>query len=393
MAEKRRDNKNRVLKTGESQRKDGRYMYKYIDIDGKPKYEYSWKLVPTDKSPAGKKDELCLRDKIKEVEKRLENGIQLEGKKISVIELVDKSMENRKLREGTRRTYDSCILHIRQSPFGARKIDKIKTIDAKEFLRSLQDEKQLSFSSASNIGSILRNAFQEAEDDDLIGKNPFRFAFGKVLVKNGTRRRALTEEQKQALLEFASKETISKRYYDMIVILLETGLRISELAGLRIKDVDMKKKVVHVRHQLSRHKGLAETKSAAGVRSIPMSKAAYRSFVNVLRKRDEDKVVCLTGKEEQFLFVSRNGQPIRADGWDSVFERLSVRWAKADKRAVHVTPHICRHTYCTTLVQAGVNVKVVQYLMGHSSSRITLDVYSDVRSGDAAKELKKIGLA
>ena len=54
MSEKRRDNKNRILRTGESQRKDGRYAYKYIDTFGKPQFVYSWKLVPTDKTPAGK---------------------------------------------------------------------------------------------------------------------------------------------------------------------------------------------------------------------------------------------------------------------------------------------------------------------------------------------------
>ncbi len=48
MSEKRRDNKNRVLRGGESQRKDGRYMYKYVDNAGNVKYVYSWKLVKTD---------------------------------------------------------------------------------------------------------------------------------------------------------------------------------------------------------------------------------------------------------------------------------------------------------------------------------------------------------
>lgn len=48
MSEKRRDNKGRILKTGESQRKDGRYLYKYIDSFGEPQFVYSWKLVATD---------------------------------------------------------------------------------------------------------------------------------------------------------------------------------------------------------------------------------------------------------------------------------------------------------------------------------------------------------
>ena len=54
MSEKRRDSKGRLLKTGESQRADGRYLYKYVDKAGKTRYAYSWKLVPTDPVPKGK---------------------------------------------------------------------------------------------------------------------------------------------------------------------------------------------------------------------------------------------------------------------------------------------------------------------------------------------------
>lgn len=56
MSEKRRDSKNRVLRSGESQRKDGRYAYKYIDTFGKTQFVYAWKLVPTDKTPKGKRE-------------------------------------------------------------------------------------------------------------------------------------------------------------------------------------------------------------------------------------------------------------------------------------------------------------------------------------------------
>ena len=63
MAEKRRDNKGRILRTGESQRKDGRYAYKYTDSTGKPQFVYAWKLVATDKTPTGKRDDISLREK------------------------------------------------------------------------------------------------------------------------------------------------------------------------------------------------------------------------------------------------------------------------------------------------------------------------------------------
>ena len=71
---KRTDNKGRLLKTGESQRKDARYCYKYIEKNGQVKFVYSWKLVATDKVPKGKRDCVALRDMIKAIQKDLDDG-------------------------------------------------------------------------------------------------------------------------------------------------------------------------------------------------------------------------------------------------------------------------------------------------------------------------------
>ena len=82
--EKRRDSKGRILRTGESQRKDGRYAYKYINALGEPKFEYAWKLVPTDKTPAGKREDTSLREKEQAIQKDLNDGIDTVGKKMTV---------------------------------------------------------------------------------------------------------------------------------------------------------------------------------------------------------------------------------------------------------------------------------------------------------------------
>ena len=74
MSEKRRDNKNRILQTGESQRKDGRYVYKYNDNLGQVKFVYAWRLVPTDKTPSGKREDLSLREKEKEITSVLQSA-------------------------------------------------------------------------------------------------------------------------------------------------------------------------------------------------------------------------------------------------------------------------------------------------------------------------------
>ena len=82
---KRKDNKGRNLRLGESQRKDGRYVYKYTDIYGKPQFKYAWKLVPTDKTPAGKREDLSLREKEKQIKKDLADGINTIGGKMTVL--------------------------------------------------------------------------------------------------------------------------------------------------------------------------------------------------------------------------------------------------------------------------------------------------------------------
>lgn len=96
MSEKRRDSKGRILRTGESQRKDGRYAYKYMDAYGKPQFVYAWKLVSTDKTPAGKRDGLSLLEKIKEIQKDLDDGIDTIGKRMTVCQLYAKQNSQRK---------------------------------------------------------------------------------------------------------------------------------------------------------------------------------------------------------------------------------------------------------------------------------------------------------
>ena len=79
MSEKRRDNKNRVLRNGESQRSDGRYAYKYIDSNGKQQFIYSWKLDKNDKLPPGKRQDISLREKEKRLQKDIEDNIAFRG--------------------------------------------------------------------------------------------------------------------------------------------------------------------------------------------------------------------------------------------------------------------------------------------------------------------------
>ena len=239
MSEKRRDNKNRILRTGESQRKDGRYAYKYIDTFGKPQFVYSWKLVPTDKTPAGKRDDIALREKEKEIQKDLDDGIDHIGKKMTVCQLYAKQIRHRaNVRHGTKQGRKQLMRILQEDKLGACRIENVKLSDAKEWALRMK-EKGYGFKTINNHKRSLKAAFYTAIQDDCIRKNPFDFQLNTVLEDDTEPKEPLSPTQEAAFLSFVQHDKVYQKYYDEIIILLGTGLRISELCGLTEADIDL----------------------------------------------------------------------------------------------------------------------------------------------------------
>lgn len=188
MSAKRRDSKNRVLRNGESQRKDGRYAYTYVDLHGKQKFIYSWKLEKTDSLPKGKRDCIALREKIKQVQKDLEDGIVSGGNNMTVLSLVEKYVGQKNgVRDGTKYLYNYVLQILRKDLFGVKHIDKVKLLDAKEWVMKLQEEGR-SYGTVKYIHGIVRPAFQMAVESDLLRKNPFDFSLATIFINDcGTR--------------------------------------------------------------------------------------------------------------------------------------------------------------------------------------------------------------
>ena len=155
MSEKRRDSKNRILRNGESQRKDGRYAYKYIDATGKPRFVYSWKLEPTDKLPAGKRECRSLRELEKEIEKSLNKELAYHGGDVTVLELVERYIATKTgVRHNTIAGYKTVVNILKKEEFGSRRIDLVKPSDAKLWLIKLQSEDKRSYSSIHSIRGL-----------------------------------------------------------------------------------------------------------------------------------------------------------------------------------------------------------------------------------------------
>ena len=174
MSEKRRDRKKRILRNGESQRKDGRYRFSYIDVNGNKKEIYSWRLDHNYPFPQDKRKDLSLREKEKQIEQDMFNQIVSNGGNYTVLSLVEKYVS---LKTGVRRNtetgYKTVINLLKKDPFGKERIDKIKLSDAKDWLIKLQKIDGKGYSSIHSIRGVLRPAFQMAENDNLIRKKTF----------------------------------------------------------------------------------------------------------------------------------------------------------------------------------------------------------------------------
>lgn len=392
MSEKRRDNKGRILRTGESQRADGRYMYKYVNRAGETKVVYSWKLVATDRVPKGKRDDLSLREKEREIQRDLEDGIDTKGKKMTLCELYAKKTAQRiNVKKNTLAGRKYLMDALKQDKLGSRSIDSIKPSDAKEWAVRMK-EKGYGFKTISNYKRSLKASFYMAIEDDYVRKNPFDFQLSEV-IDDSESRQALSEEQEEKLLSFLQYDTVYQKYYDDVLILLKTGLRISELCGLTVQDLDFENHTLNINHQLLRNQEgyyIETPKTKCGIRKVPMSEEAGKAFQRVLKRKKTGKGIVIDGYRN-FLFLNQKGMPMTACYYTSTLRNIVKKYNKYhDEPLPKITPHILRHTFCTRLAQKNMNPKNLQYIMGHSSIMITLNLYAHASQTGANMEMRSL---
>lgn len=395
MSNKRKDCKGRVLRTGESQRKDGRYVYKYLDEDGRQQFLYSWRLDERDKTPNGKPVEPSLREKVKWLRVDMEEGIKTSGGDMTVYALVQKYIRQKKgVRYNTIANYNFVLNIIKKEPFGGLPIRRVKLSDAKLWLIKLQSDGR-GYSTIHSVRGVVRPAFQMAVDDDLIRKNPFDFPLATVVVNDSATREAITRKQERAFLDFVRDDKHYQRYYDGIYILFKTGMRISEFVGLTASSLDMKKRRITIDCQLQRTRDMKyvieRPKTESGNRVIPMSEDVHACFKRILEQRKPPKVEPMIDGRYGFLYLDKNGMPMVALHWEHYFKRICEKYNGIYRKPLpEITPHVCRHTYCSNMAKSGMNPKTLQYLMGHSDIGITLNTYTHLEFEDVEAECRKM---
>ena len=337
MAAKRKDPKGRVLREGESYRRsDGLYMFRYRDMRRKVRAVYA-------------SDLRTLREKEKVIRKQIDDGIDYAAGEITVIELVEKYIALKEgVRYNTKAGYNFVLNLIKKEDFGYRKIGTVKPSDAQKWFIKLHKDGK-GYSTLTSVRGVLKPAFQMAYEEDAVRRNPFDFIITKYVPNNSKRREALTEEEQKIWMDFIRDDKTYSKYYDEFVVLLGTGMRVSEFCGLTRKDLDFNNRRISVDHQLVRDRHgnyyVEKTKTECGRRSIPMTQEVYDALQNILKKRPKLKTEMLVDGYSGFILIDKKLKPKVA-----LHIENECRWAMKKYNKIHpgrplpkITPHVYRH--------------------------------------------------
>jgi integrase len=364
------------------------YQYRYKAENGKRHTVYSKSLTE-------------LRKKEEEIQKKLYSGLKTVVGNVTLNDVYKVYIDGKtELKQSTRGNYKYLYKKFVRDEIGYRKIESFKYSDMDKFYKSLIDEKGFKVSSLESIHSVLHPVFTLAVRDGYLRMNPTEGLIREIKRKRhwvDPKRHALSREEQKIILDFVTRKNRLRQWKNMIVILLGTGLRISEFCGLIWDDCDFENNVIHVRRNLIyrvQDNGRAEfhvttPKTGAGVRDIPMLSAVKEAFIDEKEKQEElgfnqTVVDGVSG----FIFQTKDGNVTSQHNVTRALKRITSKYneeetmlAKKEKREPFYvrdfTAHNLRHTFCTRFCENESNIKVIQEIMGHSDIATTMDIYAE----------------
>lgn len=376
------------LGQGIVQKKSGRYEARFVDRFGKRK------------SISGRN--------LKEVKKKFNESLYDNEKEINIrdnIKLDDwyeKWMDVYKynvIRDNTKRHYNHVYKkHI--SPYlGRFYIKDITQLQIRELIKSL-DKRGYQYETQNKVRVLLLDLFNKAMIDEFINKNP---AKGITVRRNEKDIVVLSLEEQNSFFE-CCKGTFYDNFFNAAV---SSGMRIGELAALRWEDVDIEKKVIHVKRTLVYQKydddacktfHFEEPKTKASKRDIPIN----RQCEIALKKQYMQKnVICEKAPiekkpDKQFqdlLFTTKYNTPLNSqiicDAIKKIVAEVNLMRSYTDEMETF-SCHCFRHTFATRCFESGIQPKTVQSYLGHSTLQMTMDLYTSVLSEHMSSEMEKL---
>ncbi len=402
MVQNRKDSHGHALRTGECQRKNGRYSFSYTDRDHNRHAVYAGDLI-------------SLRKKEQQIRRDIEDGLDpRRAERITVNQVFDAYMQQKlNLKDTTRASYLYMYDHFVRGTFGRRKLVEVRFTDVKKFYYSLITEKGFRPATVDNVHTLLHPAFQLAVREGIISTNPTEGMLAEVKRSHlwvVEKRRALTVEEQKAFMNYLFENHCYQGWKTVLTVLIGTGMRIGECLGLRWSDIDFKERTIDINHNLVHRRVSKEgdtlhintPKTKAGERIIPMIQQVYDAFL------EEYELQQVTGfcKQEiegykDFVFCTSNGTVTLPGEVNRAIHSIVAAYndeetAKAKKEEreplllPHFSAHHLRHTFCTRFCENETNLKVIQSVMGHKDVQTTLDIYADCTDDKKKEVIQKI---
>lgn len=391
---KRFDKKHRLLRKGEVQRADGYYIYRWTTRDGK-RHSVTTRTL----EELREKEEEIIRDKC--------DGIKADAKNVTVNDMYElwRTMK-RGVKDNTFQNYCYMYTMFVQPEIGRFRIQTLKKSDIKRFYNMLVEERGLKISTVDNVHTVLHQVLTVAVEDGYMRMNVSDNVLKELkqaLNIGAGRRRALTMPEQELFLEYLNSE--KNRYfhwYPIFAVMIGTGMRVGEITGLRWCDIDMEEGIIEVNHTLVYYDHAKDgcyfnvhtPKTEAGRRRIPMLDYVKEAFQMERRYQDFNDLKCKVTVDgyTDFIFINRFGSVQHQGTLNKALRRIirdcnEAQLGRGMKEPVLLPKFSChslRHTFTTRLVEEGVNIKVVQDVLGHKDVATTLNIYTDV-----TKELKK----
>ncbi|WP_053982725.1 tyrosine-type recombinase/integrase [Niameybacter massiliensis] len=395
--ERRKDNKNRVLKDGEYQRANGTFEYKWRDKRGKRHSIYAKTLEE-------------LRNKEADVLKDVLDGIRADKKDFTINDLYKLWIQlKRGLKDNTLQNYKYMYTQFVESEFGNTKIVDLKRTDVRAFYNLLLDERKLKISTIDSIHTVLHQVLEIGVEDEYLRYNPSDNALKELKRAHNNdseKRKALTVSEQELFESFLRKQGQYNRWYPIFIILLWTGMRVGEITGLRWCDIDLEDETISVNHTLVYYsRGKAEgcsfaintPKTEAGKRIIPMVPKVKEAFLLERQYQEECDLKCnaVVDGYTDFIFINRFGGVQHQGTLNKALRRIirdcNYEVLDHSKQNVITLPrfsnHSLRHTFTTRMCEAGVNIKAMQDILGHADAEITMNIYAE-----ATKDFKRTEL-
>lgn len=396
---KRKDSKKRILREGEYQRSNGSFEYRWRDKLQKRHSIYARTLEE-------------LRKKEDEILRNTLNGIRVGETAVTVNDLYARWIQLKNdVKPSTFKTYTYLYEKYIRAEFGKLRLSDLKKTDVKIFYNSLVKRQNLRFSTLNNINIVLSQVLEFGVEDEYFLSNPSNGALKglKRACTEKIEKRALTVAEQELFEDFLRNDGYYSKWFPFFYIMLWTGMRAGEIASLRWCDVDLEKGEISVNHTLSYVFAYNETPKCRPAINTPKTTASERTIPMLSRVKD----VFLSLKDEQssirrnnitvdgytdFIFVSKRGNLHTNSSLyavlNGVIKKCNKEVLEKDADAQTLLPefssHILRHTFTTRMCEAGVNVKVIQKILGHSNVKTTLQIYADVTEDFKKSEMQNL---